>query len=373
MEVFGAYQEKILYATIVLLAAVTLYFINKFVNKGLVRKSLETFLTEEPRSLHLLRHIINALIIVLGVMALSAIFIDENSYAALRKNFNLVAYLGVVAVVTIVAASTADFWFKKTIQKKLSAKDDPTNFKFLRYIAVASIYFLGALLMLLAFPGLRGVAQTALGGAGVIALIVGLASQEAFANVISGIFIISFKPFKIGDTVKLDDSMEGTVSDITLRHTVIRNFENKMIVIPNSIINKEKLINYDLDDKRCCERIDIGISYDSDIDLAKKIMSEECEKHPLIVDIRTRAEKNNGVPMIRTAVTELGESSVTIRAWAWAKNFPDSFVLKCDILESTKKRFDREGIEIPFPHRTVVIKNKPGEFRDMSSAQDGPS
>ncbi len=366
MESLDAYQEKILYAVIVLIAAVFLFYINKLIHKGLVRKSLETFLTEEPRSLHLLRHIINALIIVLGVMALSAIFIDIESYDDFRKNFNLVAYLGVVAVVAIVAASTADFWFKKTIRKRLAAKEDPTNFKFLRYIAVACIYFLGALLMLLAFPGLRGVAQTALGGAGVLALIVGLASQEAFANVISGIFIISFKPFKIGDTVKLDDTMEGTVSDITLRHTVIRNFDNKMIVIPNSIINKEKLINYDLDDKRCCERIEIGISYDSDIDLAKKILREECEQHPLIVDVRTRAEKNNGIPVIRTAVTELAESSVIIRAWAWTRNFPESFVLKCDILESTKKRFDKEGIEIPFPHRTLVFKNKPPE----SSAGD---
>lgn len=189
-----------------------------------------------------------------------------------------------------------------------------------------------------------------------MALIIGVASQEALSNLIGGIFIIVFKPFKIGDTVKVTDTMVGRVTDITLRHTVIRNFENKMIVIPNAIMNKEKLINYDLGELKCCERIEIGISYDSDVVLAKTIMREECEKHPLIFDNRTEIDIQDGKPMVKTALTELNDSSVTIRAWAWAKDFSDSFQIKIDVLESIKMRFDQEGIEIPFPYRTIVMK-----------------
>tara|TARA_R110000787_G_scaffold108621_1_gene217008 strand:- start:5831 stop:6469 length:639 start_codon:yes stop_codon:yes gene_type:complete len=195
-------------------------------------------------------------------------------------------------------------------------------------------------------------------GAGVIALIIGVASQEALSNLIGGLFIISFKPFKIGDTVKVSDTMLGTVTDITLRHTIIRNFENKMIVIPNAVINKEKLINYDLGELKCCERIEIGISYDSNIDLAKKIMQDECENHPLIYDNRTELDKLDGKPVVKTALTKLNDSSMTIRAWAWAANYGESFSLQCDVLESVKKRFDKEGIEIPFPNRTITIKTK---------------
>lgn len=103
---------------------------------------------------------------------------------------------------------------------------------------------MGGVLIILAFPSLRGVAQTALVGAGILAIITGLASQEALANIVSGIFIISFKPFKIGDIIRIDESKTGTVTDITLRHTIIRNYQNNMIVIPNSIINKEKIVNY---------------------------------------------------------------------------------------------------------------------------------
>jgi small-conductance mechanosensitive channel len=202
------------------------------------------------------------------------------------------------------------------------------------------------------------VAQTALGGAGVIALIAGVASQEALANLVGGVFIISFKPFRIGDTIRISDAMVGTVVDITLRHTVIRNYDNKMIIIPNAIINKEKLINYDLGEMKICERIEIGISYDSNIKLAKKIMQEECEKHPYILDNRSATDILDGKPIVRTSLISLNDSSVTIRAWAWARNYTESFDMRCDLLESIKKRFDNEEIEIPFPYRTVVMKKE---------------
>ena len=72
------------------------------------------------------------------------------------------------------------------------------------------VYFFGAILATLAFPALRGVAQTALGGAGILAVVIGIASQEALANIIGGIFIISFKPFRVGNVIKITDTLVGT-------------------------------------------------------------------------------------------------------------------------------------------------------------------
>jgi small-conductance mechanosensitive channel len=220
------------------------------------------------------------------------------------------------------------------------------------------VYFLGGILILIAFESMRSFAVTALGGAGVLAVVAGVASQEALSNLVGGLFIIAFKPFKLGDIIKVDASMVGTVTDITLRHTVIRNYENKMIVIPNAIINKEKLINYDLGERMCCEWIEIGISYGSDIDLAKHIMREQCEDHPNLMDHRSELDKYNNEKKVIVRVIRLDDSAVTLRAWAWAQSFTEAFVLKCDVLESIKKRFDKEGIEIPFPHRTLVFKNE---------------
>ena len=102
----------------------------------------------------------------------------------------------------------------------------------------------------------------------------------------------------------------------------------------------------------------IGISYDNDIDLAKSIIQEECENHPLILDNRSYIEKVIKEDVLKLRVVSLDDSSISIKAWAWARNYSDGFVMKCELLESIKKRFDREGIEIPFPHRTLIMKKE---------------
>ena len=109
---------------------------------------------------------------------------------------------------------------------------------------------------------------------------------------------------------------------------------------------------------KCCERLEIGIAYSSDIDLAKRIMQEECENHPLILDNRSQEDREQGVPLVKTAVIRLNDFSVTIRAWAWVRNYSDSFQLRWDVYENVKKRFDKEGVEIPFPYRTVVVRQE---------------
>ena len=358
---FETHKEHFLYAAIIIASVFVLRFLTNLLHKWLLKQELKKYPGESPKAVNWVKRILNALWLVLGIILLVSLFVGEEREDALQQNFKLILYLAVVAIITIVAAASTNMWFRMRINLKIENREDPTSFKFLRYVAIIGIYSVGVLFALLAFPSLKGVAQTALGGAGVIALIAGVASQEALANLVGGVFIISFKPFRIGDIIKVTDTMVGTVTDITLRHTVILNFENKMIVIPNAIINKEKLINYDLGELKICDRIEIGISYDSDIDLAKKIMQEECSRHPLILDNRSEIEILDGQPIVRVALTSLNDFSVTIRAWVWARDYSDSFNMRCDLLESIKKRFDREGIEIPFPYRTVIFKNTASE------------
>lgn len=356
-EFFETYQTELSYTFLVVCAFLLLHFITNQFHKWLIKKEEKHFSGVQPGTIHLVKRILNILWLVLAIMALGSLFFGE-TYVKFQHRFRVIIYLGFVAVVTIVVASSVNVWFRRRLEWKMEISEDPTTLKFLRYVIVVFVYTIGTLVALLAFPSLKGVAQTALGGAGVIALIAGVASQEALANMVGGIFIISFKPFKIGDRIKMTDTMVGTVTDITLRHTILRNFENKMIVIPNAMINREKLINYDLGEKKICERIEIGISYDSDVSLAKKIMQEECERHPLILDNRTANDILNGKPVVRVALTEINDSSVTIRVWAWAQNFSHAYEMRCDLLESIKKRFENEGIEIPFPYRTLVFKDE---------------
>ena len=357
-EFWTANREAIIYAFIVIAVVLFLRFITRQLHKWLEKRALAKFPNEDPATIHLTQKILNALWFVLGIMALGFIFIDEDHYITARENFFLVFYLGIVAVLTLVAASLVQTWFRRNIKLRIENNEDITSYKFLRYIAIFAVYFLGVILMLIAFESMRSFAATALGGAGIIAVVAGVASQEALSNLVGGLFIIFFKPFKLGDIIKVDESMVGTVTDITLRHTIIRNYENKMIVIPNAIINKEKLINYDLGTPICCQWIEIGISYSSDINLAKEIMRDECENHPNLIDNRSELDKYNNVPKVAVRVISLGDSAVVIRAWTWASNYNQAFSMKCDLFESIKKRFDKEDIEIPFPHQTVVFKEK---------------
>ena len=294
--------------------------------------------------------------VILALIAISFVFVDKAEYEGLSGNFKLVLYLGVLSLVTIVTANLINQWFNKTIDHRIMTEQDPTSLKFLRYVVIVSIYLIGVLFGFLAIPSMKSVAQTMLGGAGVLAVVLGVSSQEALSNLIGGMFIILFKPFKVGDVVAIDEAMEGTVVDVTLRHTVIKTWKNRMIVIPNSIINKEKLINHDMGEAKCCEYVEMGISYDSDVDLAKKIMREECEKHRLILDNRTKEERKKDAPVVNVALVSFSDSSVNLRAWVWAETMLNVITLRRDVYETIKKRFDAEGVEIPFPHRTVVMK-----------------
>lgn len=237
---------------------------------------------------------------------------------------------------------------------------DHTKYNFIKNAVSFIIFIAAAVVIFYKIPSLRDYGVTLFAGAGVLAAIVGFASQSAFANIIGGIFIVIFKPFRVGDIINVSSNM-GMVEDITLRHTVIRNFENRRIIIPNNILSDETIVNSSIVEETTCMFFEIGISYDSDIDTAIKIIREEAMAHPNLIDHRTDEDKEAGTPMVVVRVMGFGDSSVNLRGYLWAANPVDGFVLKCDLNKLVKERFDREGVEIPFPYRTLVFKNKANE------------
>ncbi len=233
---------------------------------------------------------------------------------------------------------------------------DPTRYRFFKN-AVSFIIFLAALIIIFyTIPELRTIGVSLFAGAGILAIIIGFASQAAFANIISGLFIVSSKPFRVGDYIKISDEFFGTVEDITLRHTVIRNNENRRIIIPNAVINNQTIVNSNIIDEKVCSLIELGISYGSEINLAIRIIQEEVMKHPLFIDNRTEEQIAANEPQVVVRVMGFGESSVNLRAYAWASSSLNAFILRTDLYKIIKERFDREGVEIPFPYRTIVMK-----------------
>ena len=266
--------------------------------------------------------------------------------------------LVVIYLIVRVLTAVTKYIFRHTMKKQAEKGMDVTKVMFLKQIVVTAIYIIGCATFLSLIPGMEKISNSILASAGILAMAVGLASQEALSNIVGGLFIIFTRPFKVGDFIKVDDDVVGTVIEITLRHTIIRNIENRMILIPNSKINSATIINSSYGDPSTCAFIEVGVSYDTDLNDAIRVMREEVEQHPLLIDHRTEEEKKEQVPVVVIRVVCLGDSAITLRAWAWAATAVKASVMKYDLLKSIKERFDKEQIEIPYPYFNQIVRKE---------------
>ncbi|WP_254523465.1 mechanosensitive ion channel family protein [Natrinema caseinilyticum] len=177
------------------------------------------------------------------------------------------------------------------------------------------------------------------------AFAVGLAMQDVLSNFVAGVFIYTDKPFRIGDWIEWDDgSYSGVVEDIGLRVTRVRTFDNELLTVPNSALTDGVLKNpVDADELRL--KFPFGIGYDDDIERATEIIVDEARRHPDILD--------DPAPSVR--LTELGSSDVGLQSRFWiADPSRANFVrIRGEYVTAVKQRFDAEGIDIPYPVRTL--------------------
>ena len=180
-----------------------------------------------------------------------------------------------------------------------------------------------------------------LGAAG---LAIGLALQGSLSNFAAGILIVIYRPYKVGDYIQADNHL-GTVDDIQIFSTVLKTPDNKQVVVPNGSIMNGSIVNFSNQDKR---RVDIiaSCSYEDDIDKVKSVLA----------DILSKDDRILNEPKPRIAVSELADSSVNFIVRPWVKN-SDYIDVYYSLLEEIKKRFDQEGIAIPYPQTDVHIHN----------------
>lgn len=280
----------------------------------------------------------------------------------LKKVVEAINYEVLIVVVLIVIAAAllsrlSRFLIARYLRKLAKdgdhSFDDATRLQFLRNAINFLIYTIAGLAITYTVPPLRSVAVTLFASAGILAAFVGFASQNAFANIVSGIFIVWFKPFRVGDFVQVTEH-KGTVEDITLRHTVIRNLESRRVIIPNSIISKETILNSTITELETCRFLEFSIAYDNDLDHALKVLQTECEAHPECVDRRSEADKASGAPKVIVRVLDLEESGVLLRAYVWAKDSATAFSIGTDLRHTLKKRFEQEGITWAYPRRVLI-------------------
>ena len=273
------------------------------------------------------------------------------------RDFRTLFIIGIIMAVTLVIAYSFKYLTEKFIEKQVLTKHiDPTSYVFAKKVITAIIYIIGVSFALVQIPEMKIVGHSLLAGAGILSLVAGLASQQALSNIMSGFLIVMFKPFKINDRITFNQSYTGIVEEINLRQVVLRDFENNRVIVPNSVISTQVIVNANLTETKVCKMIEIGVGYDSDLGKALKIMEEEIIKHPLHIDNRTAEDIQNNVPEVVSRVVDLGNSSVTLKAWAYSDTASNGFVMYCDLLRSIKERFDKEEIEIPYSYQNVIIK-----------------
>ena len=218
------------------------------------------------------------------------------------------------------------------------------------------IYLVALAIIFKKTSGLSDLGTTIFASAGILAAAIGFAGKEAISNIVSGLFIIMFKPFRVGDLLELDPQTRGKVEDITMRHTVLADINNRRIIIPNSVISANTVVNFDISDERILFHYKVSVSYESDFEMAMKIIKDYLEFREEVLEIANSSLEDQQPRRVKVFVAELGESGIVLRADYWAADFRKALEISRDLNAELLKRFRENNIEIPYPHRTIVNK-----------------
>ncbi len=243
------------------------------------------------------------------------------------------------AVIFIVGRWVAKGLKRLIVRALIKGKVDQTLVSFLGHLT----YFTLLAFVIIAALNQLGIQTTSfiaiLGAAG---LAVGLALQGSLANFAAGILMIIFRPFRVGDYVE-GGGTAGIVEEIQIFTTKLRTPDNKSIIIPNSKITGDNIVNYSAKDSRRMDMI-VGVSYDDDYDQVKEVLQDILAKDGRILE----------EPAPTIGIVEFGDNSVNFAFRPWVKT-AEYWDVYFALTEAIKKRFDEEGITIPYPQRDVHL------------------
>lgn len=172
---------------------------------------------------------------------------------------------------------------------------------------------------------------------GLVGLGLAFGMQNTIANIVAGISMAMDRPFTIGDRIQVGDHW-GEVEEIGLRSVRILTVRREYVIIPNRILDEQEIWNYTIRHPELRVDIPFSISYESDLDLADSIALDAARNHPLVL----------GFPKPRVLVRGFGDHGLEMELWTYVRNARDRYVMASDVLEAIKKRFDAEGVEIPY-------------------------
>jgi len=263
--------------------------------------------------------------------------------AELIDGTNKALILGAILLVTVFVARLA-----LAAIARWTGKDGAVlpSLSLVSNIVRIGVYVAGFLMMLQALGLSITPMLTALGVGG---LAVALALQETLANLFAGIHLLMSRQVKLGDYVRFESGEEGYITDITWRNTTIRGLHNHIVIIPNSKLASALITNFNMPDTEVGVPVSVGVSYDSDLQRVEAVTLEVAREVMRYVP--------GGLPEFEPFVRyqEFGDSSIDFTVMMRSEDFYAQYLVRHEFIKRLHVRYNQEGIEIPFPIRTVRI------------------
>ena len=334
--------EGLLVKTIVVLVATFIsWIILRWVVKVFEQRLIKYTFIQKNRKIFIILEKLGSYALVL---AAGTYFIELFDAHVIAKPFYAI-------LIILVATPAKDFllllnnYFHQNVATKTTTEVDNIVFDLLNRL-IGIIVYIAAGMLALDFLGVN--VMPFIASAGVIGIAIGFAAKDTLSNLIAGVLLIIVRPFEVGDRIELwqapsDSASWGDVIEIGLRGTKVKTTDNIIVIIPNNTIMTRDIINYTANDSIIRVRVNIGVAYDTDIEKAKK----------LITDVAALADWILSSPAPQVVVRNFGESAIDLQLRIWIADARRRMDTISYITDNVKTVFDKEGVEIPYPKREI--------------------
>ena len=270
----------------------------------------------------------------------------------LAMPWRIAAYVGVVVAIAFIAWLLTRI--NKLIFRRIQKRRKGLELIFFERMNATIIYIAAFVVTVSFFSGFDAIWQTLLGGTAIISAVLAFAAQDVIKDILAGIMISIHKPFETGDRIVLEDGTAGTVQGMNMRHVVLVGVDTQRIVLPNSIMNSQKIVNFSYGRADKSVQLKYSVAYGTDIEKAKSVIADAVESSEYSIPGRRAKNERSYAPVY---FMEFADSALILAVTVFfEKNTPTEVVVD-DVNTRVRKALTDAGIEIPYTYVNVVTQD----------------
>ncbi|MBD3209231.1 mechanosensitive ion channel family protein [Candidatus Woesearchaeota archaeon] len=335
-------QNNLLYSAAIILLTVILARAALYVLEGLLKFFHKRSKSFNQRLIAVIETPLVLIIILVGLeLTIRKILVTHHGFS----NSILTVF---IIIITYMLIRTGNLWLEHWSHRMTKLKGQEFHSEVLPLTKSVTSIVLSIIAVILILQVWQIEIKTMITSLGVIGVILGIAFQQTLINIFGGISLIMDNSFRQGDIIQLEDGEIGEVMEINLRSTKIKNFDAESIIVPNSQLANKKIVNLAQPTPTVRIKIPIGVAYGSDPVRVKEVLYDALKQHPDILKMPKRIVR----------FVEFGESSINFELYFYINDYKKMWNIKDEVLISVYKNLYKNGIEIPFPIRTIVQAGK---------------